>query len=87
MGLLFKKYKTKFRYALKPIFAMLTAKTEDMERDEWTEYVKRTHRRILQNPIDFLGTDLPNSSLLKDILDELFLDYGKDLHIRKKGSS
>ena len=83
MGFQFKKYKTKFRYALNPIFAMLTSKKKDMEKQQWDEYVKKTHERILRNPVDFLGTDLPNENLMTDILDEIFRDFAKDLIVRK----
>ena len=84
MGLLFKKYKTKFRYALKPIFAMLVAKQNHMPVEEWEQYVLKTEEGIKKNPIDFLGTDLPEEGLTRDILREIFTEFFKDIRIKKR---
>jgi hypothetical protein len=86
MGLLFKKYKTRFRYALKPVFAMLVSKEKEMGASEWSAYVSKTHINILNNALEFLGTDLPDVDLMKDILDELFKEFSTDLKIKKTGS-
>jgi hypothetical protein len=86
MGLLFKKYKTRFRYALKPVFAMLVSKEKEMSQSEWNEYVSKTHTNILSNAVEFLGSDLPEDDLMKDILEELFKEFSADLKIKKTGS-
>jgi hypothetical protein len=84
MGLLFKKYKTKFRYALKPVFAMLVAKKKELPSDEWLQFTNRLHEKITANPIEYLGSDLPEKDLIRDILDELFLEFHKDLKLKSK---
>jgi hypothetical protein len=33
---------------------------------------------------DFLGTDLPEMNLIKDILDEIFSEFLKDIKIKKQ---
>lgn len=86
MGLLFKKYKTRFRYALKPVFAMLISKEKEMGSAEWTEFLKRTHDNIIRNPSEFLGPDLPERNLMADILDEIFKEFTTDLTIRNRSS-
>ena len=86
MGLLFKKYKTKFRYALQPLFAMLAAKEKTMNLVEWQNYIQRTRESILGNPAEFLGPELPESTLMRDVLDEIFLDFHKDRKIKRKNS-
>lgn len=86
MGLLFKKYKTKFRYALKPVFAMLVTKQREMEPSEWKEFLDKTHDNILRNPSEFLGRELPELSLMRDILDEIFKEFFLDLKIKRRST-
>ena len=78
MGALFKKYKTKFRYALKPLFAMLVARQQSMERKQWVEMVTKSSNAVRNNPAEYLGDDLPESDLLRDVLDEIFLEFMKE---------
>lgn len=82
MGMLFKKYKTKFRYALQPMFAMLADKRKTMSILEWQKFIQRTRERILDNPAEFLGAELPEYSLMRDVLDEIFLEFHKDQKIK-----
>ena len=84
MSLLFKRYKTKFRYALQPVFSMLVGKEKEMPHEDWLQLIKTTEQRILLNPVDFLGTDLPGKDLMKDIVEEIFKEFDKDLKIKKK---
>jgi hypothetical protein len=84
MGLLFKKYKTKFRYALKPVFGMLVAKKKVLREDEWSAATMRMKEQILSNPLDYLGSDLPDPDLQRDILDEIFLEFYKDIKLKSK---
>jgi hypothetical protein len=83
MGLQFKKYKTKFRYALKPVFVMLADREKEMNPEEWNIQTKKMHQHILDNPIEFLGTDLPDQSLINDILNEIFIEFLKDMKIKR----
>lgn len=78
MGVLFKRYKTKFRYALKPFFVMIVAKRKELTLNEWLELVEQTKRSIKSNPQEFLGSDLPESALLMDILDEIFVEFHRE---------
>jgi hypothetical protein len=78
MGVLFKRYKTRFRYALKPLFAMLVARQRVLSRDEWIGLVKSTSNAVQNNPLEFLGTDLPDVDLLRDVLDDLFHEFMKE---------
>lgn len=87
MGILFKKYKTRFRYALKPVFAMLVSKQKEMDDAAWREFLKKTHDNILRNPTEFLGTDLPEQNLMTDILEEIFKEFFYDLRIKRRSTS
>lgn len=84
MGFLFKKFKTKFRYALKPVFAMLVAKQREMDPSDWKEFLKKTHDNILRNPTEFLGSELPEKDLMTDILEEIFKEFFYDLKIKRR---
>jgi hypothetical protein len=78
MGLLFKKYKTKFRYTLQPLFALLLHKRKQMEGALWLDLCYKTKQSIMNNPFEFLGPDLPEKNLMEDILEEIFFEFIKE---------
>jgi hypothetical protein len=78
MSLRFKKYKSTFRYFLRPVFAMLAAKRKASEAAEWLAMVQKVRQGVEQNASEFLGHDLPEKNLLRDILDEIFHDFMKE---------
>jgi hypothetical protein len=86
MGVLFKRYKTKFRYALKPLFAMLVARQRSLDKVDWMDLVKRTGSAVQSNPLEFLGDDLPEANLLRDVLDEIFHEFLKERAFHKSTS-
>lgn len=87
MGILFKKYKTRFRYALKPVFAMLVSREKNLDTHSWSMLTHRTFESILRNPAEYLGQDLPDENLMRDILDEIFVEFHKDLKVKKAASN
>ena len=78
MGILFKRYKARFRFALKPFFVMLNDKRKVMAHDQWMVFIEQTRNSILANPVDFLGDDLPDPSLMRDVLDDIFEEFLKE---------
>jgi predicted solute-binding protein len=86
MGVLFKKYKTRFRYALKPVFAMLASRQKEMEPGPWSDLLTKTRESIVNNPAEFLGPDLPEKQLMLDILEEIFKEFDYDLKIKKRSA-
>ena len=78
MGIIFKKYKMKFRHALKPLFAMLVAREKTLSRQEWIEMVNRSRMAVNSNPVEYLGNDLPHADLLRDVLEDLFQEFLKE---------
>jgi hypothetical protein len=78
MGLLFKKYKTKFRYTLQPLFALLLYKRKQLQSPSWLELCQKTKQSILNNPLEFLGDDLPEKNLMEDIVEEIFVEFVKE---------
>jgi hypothetical protein len=78
MGLMFKKFKTKFRYSLRPVFAMLVARRKELARKDWIGLVQKARENIQGNPIEYLGKELPEAGLLQDVLDEIFQEFLKE---------
>ena len=78
MGVLFKRYKMKFRHALKPLLAMLVARQKALDRDEWINLVNRTRNAVKKNPLEFLGPEMPDMPLVNDVLDDIFHEFMKE---------
>lgn len=86
MSLLFKKYKMKFRYLLRPFFIMINGKRKAMNHDEWTSYLQQIKKDILCNPEEFLGPDRPDQRLTENIIDDVFQEYIKEREYLEHGS-
>ncbi len=78
MGVLFKRYKSRFRFALKPFFVMINDKQKEMHAAEWKKLIATTRERILANPVEYLGNDLPEPLLMEDVLNEIFDEFLKE---------
>lgn len=78
VGIMFKYYKGRFRRALQPVFVMLIDRKSKMDYDEWQNYVSYTLTRVLENPLEFLGEDMPSPSLTSDIVKEIFSEFMKE---------
>ncbi len=57
---------------------MINDKRKDMPYDQWMDFIEQTRSSILGNPIDFLGYDLPEKSLMRDVLDDIFDEFLKE---------
>lgn len=79
MSIQFKKYKRIFRRNLQPILAVLVARRHSMEFSSWTDMVSQTLDHAVNNPVEYLGDDLPDSSLMRDILDEIRDEFLKEI--------
>jgi hypothetical protein len=56
---------------------MLIAKKAGMDNAEWRAYVINTMSRVITNPSEFLGSDIPDNSLIRDIIEDLFGEFLK----------
>jgi hypothetical protein len=65
---------------------MITGKRKAMNHAEWTSYIQRIKTDVLSNPVEFLGTDLPDHKLTEDIIDDVFLEYLKEREYLESGS-
>ena len=79
MSVQFKYYKRVFRKNLQPIFAVLVAKRKHLHPESWEELVKSTLEKIHNNPVEYLGKDLPHDSLMMDILGEIQVEFFKEM--------
>lgn len=78
MSAAFKKYKAKFRYALRPFFVMIKGKRKLMEETEWNTYLLQIKQNVLRNPCEFLGEDLPDQKLTISIVDDIFEEFKRE---------
>jgi hypothetical protein len=65
----------KYSLLLKPIKILLLSKRQAWSRDYWFRYVQETKERILLNPEEYLGTDLPEPEVLRDTVEFIFRDF------------
>lgn len=78
MGAVFKYYKRKFRNALEPVFVMLIGKKDQLDEKEWNDIVGNVALRILHNPTEFLGNDLPSTQTICDVIYEIMEQFVKE---------
>jgi hypothetical protein len=78
MSAAFKKYKAKFRYALRPFFVMINGKRKLLKEHEWNTYLQQIKENVLHNPGEFLGEDLPDPSLTTSIVDDIFEEFKRE---------
>lgn len=79
MSVAFVRYKRKFRNDLRPVFAMLQARKNQMPDVEWQLMVKKTFHNVILNPIEYLGNDLPPKMLMSDVLAEIESEFLKEV--------
>lgn len=74
-------YKTEFRIALNPMMDLFEFKKTKLSEGDWINYVESTKVSIISNPEQFLGKDLPASSLVQKFVHEIFAKYLEDYHV------
>jgi hypothetical protein len=68
-------YEVQFNKWLDPFKAMLAQKKKRMQPNEWLEMVERTKNSIIQNPEQYLGRDLPVSTVIHETVTIIFADF------------
>ncbi len=64
----------KFSLVLKPIKILLLEKRKSLSKDDWFKFVQQTKERILENPAEYLGSDLPETDVMRDSVEFVFHD-------------
>jgi hypothetical protein len=75
MSTAFKYYKRRFKNALEPLLVMLVAKKPELTPRRWNALVLKTVISILNNPCEYLGTELPDYHLVCDIMHEIVQQF------------
>ena len=78
MSIAFKKYKRIFRRNLQPLFAVLVARRRSMDKITWTKLVDETLQHVVDNPLEYIGNDLPNHQLTRDVIEEIRNEFLKE---------
>jgi hypothetical protein len=68
-------FKSVFRIALRPMMDLFDHKKKTLNPDQWVKFINTTKSRIISNPDQFLGKDLPSAQLILEITEEIFADY------------
>jgi hypothetical protein len=50
-------------------------KRKSLSKDDWFKFVQQTKERILENPEEYLGSNLPEMDLIKDTVEFVFHDF------------
>ncbi len=61
------------------MLAVLAARRRSMTTAAWMAMVDRTVHHVINNPIEYLGEDLPHRQLIIDILDEVQTEFVKEM--------
>ena len=72
--------KRSIRLTLSPMFELFRYKKANSENDDWLKFVLKTEERIVNNPEQFLGSDLPPKLVLEQSVKEIFEQYLEDEH-------
>ena len=70
--------KNTFRLVLAPIMDLLEYKKSQLSETEWLKFMEATKSRIIANPEQFLGRDLPTPALIQQSVQEIFTEYLED---------
>ena len=65
---------------------MLVAKRRDLHDGEWKLLFEKMKVSITSNPEEYLGAELPDHLLLRDILDEIFFEFVKEINYHEATS-
>jgi hypothetical protein len=68
-------YKDNFQVLLQPMIDLFDYKKSILRQSEWMTFVTSTRERIIADPHQFLGHDLPPASVLGEIVLEIFRNY------------
>lgn len=65
-------FKRTFAQTLRPFIELLEHQREYVTFSDWIQLVHRDHARVLMQPEQYLGKDLPSPKIIKQAVDEIF---------------
>jgi hypothetical protein len=72
-----KFYKRIFKNALEPILVMLINRKRSMTKEIWDDSIAIIEDRVINNPTEFLGFDLPAKRSMTKIIRTIFKQFVK----------
>lgn len=73
--------KDEFRIVLQPMLDLFDHKKETLHSDQWIRFVNATRHRVISDPEQFLGHDLPPAEIIREAVEEIFDDYLEKEHV------
>jgi hypothetical protein len=67
--------KLRFSLILQPFLDLLEYQREYVSFNDWIYLVNRDHARIISQPEQYLGGELPPVAIIKKVVDEIFKDF------------
>ena len=64
-----------FRIMLRPYMDLFEFKKATMPAEEWMAFVNRTKTRVINNPEQFLGNELPPGLIIGEAIESIFSEY------------
>lgn len=74
-ALLINPHKEKFKLALKPFVEMLEYQKSIVSLRNWLTLVETLTERVIQNPDQYLGNDLPSKEIISEIVHGIFEEF------------
>lgn len=68
-------FKRRIVQILGPFIELLQYQREYITLGDWLHLVRRDHARIVSEPEQYLGTELPSSKIVKEVVDEIFKEF------------
>ena len=75
MQLTFDDHKRFFRITLWPYLEMLLSKQSDHPLEVWLNMIDQTRARIISNPQQYLGNELPSLDVTTQLITKVFEDF------------
>jgi len=74
-------YKNTCRFTIDPIVQMLEHKRTVLSFSQWIQFVESTKSRIINNPEQYLGTNLPDRKIIVQSIEMIFEELVEDQNI------
>jgi hypothetical protein len=68
-------HKRKFKNALEPMLVMLLNNRETMSDDSWVAHVQDIQTHVVNNPVEFLGRNLPPPATINEVVALIFNQF------------
>lgn len=69
------QFKTDFLSTLRPFIEMLETKRKVMLMEDWVSFVRTVQLRIMTEPEQYLGRELPSQLTVELIINEIFEEF------------